>query len=486
MGQFSLPSGLETGMFPKKINFFSPLALAVLTAALAALLLPRQTPFAFSYSKGIPWSHATLKAPFDFEVLRPEILVKDELDKVEKEHGRYFLMDANVEVAQKRHFAKLLSEQARVSHSDVQYDDLRANEGAYLAYGQHLLDQAYRQGVIAPGDDLAQDDPAALIWLVHDGTEQRKPLHNLLTTQTALDFFSDSLPYSDLRQPEFLLPLLEKSIVPNARFSDSLTIVAKRRKLADVVSTGITVRRGEKIAAPGDIVTDDLLQKLDSLRQHYDVPKGPSVVLGYGLAALMAFLMFFLWLKAHKPDLWNQREQLLVLPAGFLLGLFLVSFGNRVGQAVPLIVPFFALPVLLWRLYDRETGLAAWVVWLFLTTFSLDWGMGWLCIQLMGGVLALTFFPKSNSLRARVVSAALVATGMLLAWSAAYLAKRLPDGVQSTDVPLFLLLSALLGLAVFPVGKLLKGYFEATSTQEAVASDLPVAIETAPDGFEKE
>ena len=54
------------------------------------------------------------------------------------------------------------------------------------------------------------------------------PLKNIhleisLTVAAAKNFISDTLPYTPLANPEFLLPVLDSCIVANIFYSDSLT-----------------------------------------------------------------------------------------------------------------------------------------------------------------------------------------------------------------------------------------------------------------------
>ncbi|MFN4257272.1 MAG: hypothetical protein ACK4Q5_19910 [Saprospiraceae bacterium] len=468
-----LPSGLPPGTPSAKDWLWSPAVLAVLVAAAAAFAMPRQSAFPYSFEKGQTWPHKTLKAPFDFEVLRPESEVRDELARVENEHGRYYLLDPDVARAQKRRFSQLLDEQVRISRNDAQYADLIANSGAYLTYGQSLLDQLYGRGVLAEADDFLDDDPAAQVWLAGTGTEKRVPLASLLTPKTALGFLTDSLPFSPLRQPEFLLPMLEKTVAPNIRYSDSLTLAAKRRKIAEVVSTGITVRRGEKIVERDQIITPEIAQKLHSLGQRFDEPKGWPVVLGYFLMALLTCGLGFFYLKISRPQLWETRVQLLFLPATVLLALFLVNFGGRVGVAVPLLLPICAMPVLLARLFEREIGLGTWAATLFLTTFSLDWGIAWAAIQLVGGLVAHLLLPRTRTWQGRSVAAGIVAVSMIFVWAAAWLAGRLPDGADASEVPVFLAVAAFSSLLVFSVGDFLSQKFS-----PAEPTNLPKKLES--------
>lgn len=420
--------------------------------------MPQQSPFPYRFEKGHPWSYPTLKAPFDFEVLHPEAQVRDELARVEAEHAPYFLIHPETVRQQKRKLETLVNDQIRISRNDTQYEDLVRNPAAYLGFGRQLLDQIYNRGIGDPElDELLQTDPAANLYLVEGKNEKRVPAASLFTLRSAQNFLTDSLPYSPLRQPELLLSLLEKTLTPNVLYSDSITNEGKRRKTAAVISTGITVRKGEVIVRKNELITEEIYRKLDSLSHRYDVPKGFGVAAGYALLALFLFSCFFYWLKQEHPAVWQQRETALLLPVLILGLLALASFTSWLGFAVALLIPLWGLPVFLDRKYEPRISWLVWFIAIILSALSLEWGAGWLVIQTAGaaGVYLLPQF-RSASWPKRVVGAAITATFQVIAWLACILAGKMPNALQTIDVVLFLLAANGLLLLLFPLSRVLE------------------------------
>lgn len=453
-----LPPGFWPAPFRGETFSLLPLGWAAFAAIIAGLVMPQQSPFPYRFEKSHPWSYPTLKAPFDFEVLHPEELVRDELAKVEAEHAPYFVVQPETVRQQKRKLETLLNDQVRISRNDTQYEDLLSNPTAYLGFGRQLLDQIYDRGIGDPEmDELLQTDPSAHLYLVEGRNEKRVPAASLFTLRSAQNFLTDSLPYSPLRQPELLLSLLEKTLTPNVLYSDSLTNEGKRRKIAAVISTGITVRKGEVIVRKNELITEDIYRKLDSLSHRYDVPKGFGVAAGYAILAFLLFSCFFYWLQREHPAIWQQREATLLLPLLVSGLLALLSFTSWMGSAVALLIPLWGLPVLLDRKYEPRIS---WLIWLITTTLgtvSLDWGAGWLAIQIAGatGVYLLPYF-RSGSWTARACGAAISLAFQVLAWAACILAGKMPTALQTADVVLFLLAANGFLLLFFPLSRILE------------------------------
>ncbi len=448
--------------------------LALPFALVAALMMPRQSAFPYNFQVGQPWNYRELKAPFDFEVMYPEEQVHSAVEQVNAEHGPYFLLNPEVARQQKRRFAQLIADQISVSRHDAQYDDLRANAGVYLSFGQQILDLLYTQGVADAREESFKNTPG-FVFVVAGNSERRVAVRDLRTVASCMSFLADTLPYSPLRQPEMVLPMLEKVLIPNLQFSDSMTSASLRKKLAAVMSTGVTVRKGETIVERNELITNDIYLKLQSLHRRYEEPKGWLVSVGYGLLAWLAFGIFFFWFTQTQYSQYSTRRAQLFPLVLALFGIVVVGFGSRVAVAVPLLWPLWILPVLLRRMYGLSVSLGIWGVVVFLTSISLDWSAGWLAIQGTGLAAALMLLIKvgtvgpaylasvgnpSYSWRARVLAVCCIAALQTVAGLAAGWAGKIPDTLWTTDSVVFLFAAAAFSLLAFPLSEFLAAQLE--------------------------
>ncbi|MEO6759100.1 MAG: hypothetical protein ABIO24_06560 [Saprospiraceae bacterium] len=430
-----------------------PLWWALVFAALTAFLMPRQSAFSYAFQVGQPWNYHTLNAPFDFEVLYPEEQVQPAMAKVQSEHAPYFRLNNEVARQQKQRFSQLLEEQVRISGHDAQFDDLRANAGAYLNFGQQLLDLLFNRGIVDPKEPAFRTTPG-YVYVWNGNTERQVPVRSLLTVTTAKDFLTDTLPFTTLRRPELVLPMLENVLVPNLIYSDSLTGAVLHHKLAAAMSTGITVHRGESLIQRNELVSNDSYLKLQSLARRYDPPDGWMATLGYGLLAVFAFMVYLLWFRRQYTGPLPSREAQLLPMVLAMLGILAVGFASRAGLPVPLLIPFWILPVLLRRLTGPAAGIAVWCVVMLLTTISLDWSGGWLVLQVAGLTGALLLLAGPTRWRARCIAVVVVALIQILAGVAAGWAGKIPDAVWTTDSMGFLFAGACGALLAFPLANL--------------------------------
>ena len=438
MGRFSeiLPAFTGQRTWPPRGHWL----LAVVCAAVFALLMPRDELFPYKFQEGQPWSYRSLHAPFDFEVLYPDEQVRAEVERVNAEHAPYFYLNPEIGRQQKKNFARLVAEQADISRHDTQFDDLVRNQAAYVSFGSQMLDIIYSRGVADPADEAFRDTPG-FIYLITPNAEKKVPVPEVGTINHAREFLTDTLPFSPLRQPELLLPLLEKSLAINVQFSDSLTLAHKRRKLAAVTGTGIVVHQGEQVVQPGEIVTTDIARKLQSLQRRYHTDQSPYYPVGAGLLALLVFGALLLGIKAD-PESFFPAISISVLAISLTAGWL-----GRVGEAAPLLLPLWMLP----QIFRQRVGNGVWAAVIFLTTFTFSWASGWFALQAAGYFTARMLEAPETTWRKRIYSAAGVLACLLLALAGLACSGKLPATMRWTDALTFLTLASVLSLAVFPL-----------------------------------
>lgn len=419
-----------------KRNLIATIALTLGCAMVATLLLPRPNPFPYRFALGQPWNYRSLTAPFDFEVLFPEEQVSADLARVKADHGPYFRIDDGVAKRQKRLLADLLTEQARIGKNDVQYEDLVRNLGMYKSYGQKMLDDVFKRGVLGQEElDRTRNLPGKNWYLVAGANITRIVPDSLLTIKQAQNIFSDSLPFSPLRQPELLLPILEKTTTSNTFYSDSLTRTMLRHKTAEIISTGILVKKSDVLVNRNELVSENTFRKLDSLSRRYSTQSSWELWAGRFLLTFLGFALFFIYLL-HRGALPRALPGTALWAIGSLGVLYAVMY---IGAAVALLVPLWILPRLSLKDTKAHGGYALWTLVVLLTTISLDWAGGWLAIQCAGVAGVWLLFPeKNNGWKTQTLAVLSIAGLQSLVWLGVLLSEKIPSSLCTPDMLLFL------------------------------------------------
>ncbi|NJK83837.1 MAG: hypothetical protein HC912_08530 [Saprospiraceae bacterium] len=126
-------------------------------------------------------------------------------------------MMTDVARTQKEVFEKNFKAQWEVEKEGTQFKEVIKQPNRYLKYGWQLLDKIYLRGVILLEPMHLNKGKNFVVNVLRNDELKSQTLGNLLTLREAKDLLSDSLPYSPLKEPEFLLLLLEKSITYNLK-----------------------------------------------------------------------------------------------------------------------------------------------------------------------------------------------------------------------------------------------------------------------------
>ena len=405
--------------------------LAVAAALVSALLLPRHSDFEYRYALDRVWLYNDLSAPFDF------LMAEKPENRQENAITPYYLLDPSVVHQQKLQLSSIFQNQKKVSKQDAEFDDFNANFGTYKAFATTLLDGVYRRGII----EEKPDNPAAIVVIGQSSLQIAA--QSTLTVAEAMEVLTDSLPFSTLRQPELLLPMLEKVLVPNVFYSDSLTALLGNSNDSIV---GV-VKKGTLIVQKGERVDESILIQLDSLQRAYGNSNEWGIRAGYALFALIAFGSLFTWFYFFEAQLFAQHKQLtlIVLLILALIGLVLVC--HYAGPAVPLLLPFYLLPLILQSQYSLNASVIIWSLPVMLVGFALDWGMLWVCIQAAGAGVSLILNHWVGSWRDRILALFVIFSVQSLVWYAALLAGKAPETMQNSDILVFLALAAILSIS---------------------------------------
>lgn len=421
---------------PRSPQWF-PWMAGLVCALIASFLLPRHDPFPYAVKSGHFWKYQDLRAPFDFEAARPagEGAVAPVGDV-------YYQLDPAVGRAQKLRLTELINTQVKISKQDAQYEDLVVNSRAYSAYGQALLDAIYKRGIIKE-----RPDGTHFVLLNTGNTTLKVPSDSLLLVRDALEVVTDSLPFSTLRQPELLLPLIEKVLSPNIFYSDSLTSLHLGGRLAGQAGTGIAVKAGELIIRKGEQITPEkaaVLHALSALLQDTNTWK---VDAGYLIFCILGMFSLLGWLRFYRPAAFYNKDRLLLALVLVPLVLLLILGCYSLGAAVPLMLPLYLMPLMLRPLFGLRTSIVIWSVPVILTGFALDWGMLWVSVQIAGAGLGLMQNGRVESWTDRVKALGYIFGAQTMVWLAFVLAEKAPDTIWTTDTVVFLAIAAILSIA---------------------------------------
>ena len=442
--------------------------LVALVAVVAlAFLFPSNAKFKYRFGLGQSWLYEDLTANFDFAIKKSDAELNEDRAAVEREFSPYYELDTEAAKETKKAFAKAFDE--TLKRNRVQFPDVSRNTEAYINYGYYVLDKFYSRGLLKTDTFLEKKDKDFVINILRGNVTEKQTFQNILTLDKAHDWLSDSLPYTRLREPEFLLPLLEQVLTPNLTFNSEKTKAFKQQELERISSARGMVKSGELIVPKGGIITQTVFQKLLSYKEQYEADYLSSrkfyvVAMGYGLLIGLMLLLFLFYLKYHVPKVFFKLRWVVFLLSWVLLYAYLM-YGIKASDVLnPYMVPFCIAPIVIKNFYNRELAFITHVMIILIVGLITAPGYEFIFLQFLSGfVVTFSRFDTrywANFFRSILSISAVYVIGFI----GLSMVEESKISNINWSVLIWLALNGFLTLLAYPLIPLLGSFFGFTSS----------------------
>lgn len=362
--------------------------------AVISFLFPNNLKFKYKFQEGEAWRYEDLIAPFDFAIRKTEAEITGERKELEKDFSPYYEMQLNRVKNQKQSFAENFDKQLALVKESGQFEDVIKHPDRYRDYAAGLLDRLFKRGIIQLETEHQEKGKDYVINIIKGNTSYQQTIENIYTLQTATNMLSDSLPYSPLKEPDFLFPLLEKAIVPNLFYNDTLTQKFKKELLSSISTSRGLVRKGELIIPKGGYVAKDEYPKLLSFKYEFEKEVSSKkkyiwVLAGYFLLTTLIVLVFFLYLKNYAKNIYGQFHHLFFVFMWLVLFSYLVYVVERTDVLSSYLIPFCIVPIIIKNFFNARLALITHIVVVLIASFLSSLGYEFTLMQVLAGIVVI-------------------------------------------------------------------------------------------------
>jgi putative nucleotidyltransferase with HDIG domain len=381
---------MEAASSIEKIQRVGKYITTLLVVAFISTLFPNNARFKYQFEQGGTWKYDDLTAPFDFPIKKLEEEL--EADKASRESNVTPVYELATDVARKQKdlFEKAFKAQWEIEKERNQFKEAIEQPNRYLKYSWQLLDRIYNKGVILL-EPMHMNKKKDFVVNVLRGDELKpQTLGNLLTIVEAKTLLSDSLPYSPLKEPEFLLPLLEKSITYNLKYNAERT--AQFEQI--IPETKGIVKKGDLLVTASGIITDEIYEKLMSFKTAYEqeITKQRSplgIFLGYFLLTSLVIGVFMLYIQRFAKDQFQHFNQFLFMLMWLVVYSYLVYLVENINIQLVYLLPFCIVPIVVKHFYNSSLALFAHVVVILIASFLSSLSFEFTFVQIIAGITAI-------------------------------------------------------------------------------------------------
>ncbi len=370
-----------------------------LTIALIVIALPKETQFNYTYRKGKPWAFESLMAPFDFAINKTESELNDEKASIMKNAHPFYRFDEEIGLQKINSFQNELDEVWKKrfegkSTNDKEYNQLLKLKQMQVTIGEQILKMVYDRGIILINDQSIGNNPDGIITVVRENVAEEHNLKDYLTVQSAYLFIVDQLNNISSADKGLLTPLLENALAHNVLYDDQATRQWTKQKLDKISLSHGLVQKDEVVILKGEVVDDQKLQKLESLKnemkhQEFSGSTKWMMYLGHFILVSLALSMLICFLYLFRRDIYDDNSRLLLLMLLILLIIYIFLWARKINLFDMYLVPVCILPIIVRAFYDTRTALFTHIVALLIIGFEAPSGFEFMFIQTVAGMVSI-------------------------------------------------------------------------------------------------
>ncbi|TAJ11895.1 HDIG domain-containing protein [Marinilabiliaceae bacterium JC017] len=376
--------------------------------ALVTYLLPKTSKFRYEYIKGKPWKHQTLIAPFDFPIYKNQQELKQEKDSLSVSFRPYFFYEESpVEAKQNLLHADYTK---KLSTFQKQYPELFESNHSNTGLQEKLIstvDQSlatiYNKGIISLPEEYIDAPPTFELMLIIGSIAEPYGLSEFYSFKSGYQYIinqslqqippTDTIIYEQARN--FLSDLqLNKYLSANVTYNNARTTQEKQNLLKKISLTSGKVMAGQKVIDTGDLINDDLIKILDSLKREYESRIGSIsayylIIVAQAIIVLLLFITIYLFLYYFRRDVYDNLLSVSFILFMVITMIALASIVNYLDDFPLLIIPFAILPIIVRIFFDSRLAFFLYIITILLAAFFAENSFLFVFLQIPVGLVAI-------------------------------------------------------------------------------------------------
>lgn len=441
----------KQALFLNKHSLLLKYGMMVLCIVLITIFLPKHPRFQFEFEKGKVWMHEDLISPYNFAILKTDEEITQDRDDVYKTINPIYDRVPEVLQNQISRFEKEFD--TKWEAADFENRDPKL----YSSYSLKLLEEIYTKGIIARTKKFQVDHDDYNISVITDNVANRSNTANYFTQQTAIEYLEEQIgKRNNISEKDWLYNFLKDFIQPNILFNEALTDQLEADALSNISSTRGMVQKGELIIATGNTISNDIYQKIESLKKAYEEEERISgdrgtVVFGQFLLVTVIITLLMTFIYLFRQDVFQDNRMLsliLLVVTGMLL---LLSWVIKLSLPSVYMIPFCILPIIFRILFDTRMALNIHMLVVLLAAYFVPNSFEFVFLQLSAGVVAIYSIKTLVKREQFLISAVLILATYIITYLGMTLIRNgsFQDISWSAFIPF--VISVLLTLLAYPL-----------------------------------
>ena len=445
---------MKSKRFPRGYKVYLPL---ILMLCYFVFMLPRSPRFGYEYKKGEHWMYETLVAEFDFPILKTDQQLKEEKDSVKNARVPYFDMSTQA-------YDSAMARAYRLPYE--------GNEELISLLQDSALDFIYSKGVFDSKDAEHYGVESECVLVLDENSEMRVPVQEVFTVASATEYLKDACIRAGVENVDSLWQALglKSLIMPNVRFSQSMTDDNFNDRMYHPSSTSNYVSRSEVIVEKGELVTDQIANLLDSYKAEFDRSVGYSgtttaMWTGIAIVALIMVVLFFFTLYFCDYGIFSQYNRYLYVLLLYVLFSTITFLLAREETDLFYCIPYSLMAMFMMSFFRKGFVMIMYFITLLPLLIVPTGTVTVFFMHLVAGLMGIYVYEKLNKGWLQFVGSFIIYLMMLVVWTGFNL---MFDNPGDWYLLLYIALGAGLSIAGYPLIYLFERLFMLVSSARLV------------------
>jgi putative nucleotidyltransferase with HDIG domain len=376
-----------------------------LTLVIILYLFPRQAKFKYEFTKGKPWLHESIIAPFDFSVLKSESELSKEHEIVESQHLPIYNYSETIFEIKAEDFVNDF-ETRWATNNGLKKDEkftfknlfknkrklANTQKNNLVDFGYNYLKDLYSKGIIElnKSPDI---QATSQILLKSELIAERRNINDFYTVNSAGNQINIISELSN-QEYKFLAPLLLASVEQNILFDKLASDHLLSSDLSDISPTKGLIVSGQVIINKGELVDVEKYQVLLSLKQKYEGAMWEKssyllVLFGQFILVGISLLMLWLFLRQYRDKILENTTKMSMILSLIVIMVLISTIALSLAVDWIYLIPFCISPIILKAFFDNRVALFVHLITILIIGFIMPNGFEFVFLQLIAGIISI-------------------------------------------------------------------------------------------------
>ena len=368
-------------------------------------LFPRQAKFKYEFTKGKPWLHETIIAPFDFSILKSQSDLDKEKEIVKSQHLSLYNFNKNIFDIKAEDFINEFEEkwsENKGTKKDLRFTfknlfknrkKLANNKKNNLAsFGFNFLNEIYSVGIIQLNSSVDNQNYDRIL-LKNNLIAEKRDVNDFYTVSTAANKIN---LISKLTNDEynFLVPLLLSSIEQNILYDKYSSDELLSNELSNINTERGLIVSGQIIINKGELIDFEKYQILLSLKKKYEGKTWKKssfflVLFGQFILVGISLLILWLFLRQYRNTVLENTTKISMILFLILLMVFSSTMVLSFAPNWIYLIPFCISPIILKAFFDNRIALFVHLITILILGFIMPNGFEFVFLQFIAGIISI-------------------------------------------------------------------------------------------------